>query len=242
MKVGGDLLEYYGYGNNPTDEWRGRPVLTDQEFEAGGAAAAKGLAKHSWRELGGTALYDPARNELIKTKTPVEEILRSFPGNILGTFLKISDQGIADRLRDVRQDVRQQKAVGTLDVQSRIQKSINAAVKAKGQPDRGDMRTLFLELRREGKLSKDTSETEFQKRYFRWAARVPGNPYVEGIINAQSNAEKERLLMEYRKILSPVEYQEVLGELLRARTQSRESLKKVERQSRRSEPQVQPGR
>jgi hypothetical protein len=242
LKVGGDLLDYYGYGNNPTDEWRGRPVLTDLEFEAGGTAAASGLAKHSWRELGGTVLYDPARNELVKTKTPVEEILRSFPGNILGAFLKISDQGIADRLRDVRQEVRQEKAAGTLDVQGRIQKSINAAVKAKGKPDRGDMRQLYRELRSEGKVSRDVSETEFQSRYFRWAARVPGNPYLEAIINAQSNTEKERLLMEYRKILSPAEYERLLGEMMRARTQSPSSFRKLERESRRNEPQVQPGR
>lgn len=241
LSVGLDMLDYYGYGNNPTDEWRGRPVIREKAFEAGGAEAAKDLAKHAWRELGGTVVYDPARNELITTKGPIEEILRSFPGNILGTFLKISDRGIADRLRDVSQEVRKEKASGGIDVPKRIQQSINAAVKSKGAPDRGDMRQLYLELRRDGKISRETSETEFQNRYFRWAARVPRNPYVEGIVNAQSNAEKERLLMEYRKILSPAEYQEVLGELLRARTQSPKSLKNVERDSQR-EPQVQPGR
>lgn len=242
LKVGGDLLQYYAFGNNPTDEWRGRPVLTDQEFEAGGLPAAQGLGKHVWRELGGTALYDPARNELVRTKSVPEEILRSFPGNILGTFLKISEQGIADRLRDVSKEVRKEKAGAAIDVTSRIQKSINAAVKAKGAPDQGDMRQLYRELRNQGKISRDVSEREFQNRYFRWAARVPANPYVEAMVNAQSNAEKERLLMEYRKILTPGEYQEVLGELLRARTQSPKSLKNVERQSRRNEPMVQPGR
>jgi hypothetical protein len=242
LSVASDLFQYYGLGNNPTDEYRGQAVLTDQEMAAGGTVAAKQLAKHAWRTMGGTVLYDPARNQLIRSQSAPEQLLRSFPANILGTFLKITDQGVADRLRDVSGEVRQEKAGQVLDVQDRIQKSINAAVKEKGAPDRGDVRQLWGELRGEGKIPRDQTEKEFSNRYMRWAARVPANPYVEAFINAQSNQEKERLLMEYRKILSPAEYDEVLGEMMRARTQSPKSFRAVERSSERNEPTVQPGR
>ena len=242
MQVGGDLLDYYGLGNNPTDEWRGRPIIRDLAFQAGGREAAKDLAKHSFKELGGSALYDIATSDLPRDRSVVEEVLRAFPFNVLGTFLKFSDAGIADRLRGVSQDVREKKAEGALDVQDRINRSIREAKKAHGQPDRSDSRRLFYELRNEGKIPRDTTEREFENRYNRFAARASSNPYIEAIINAQSNAEKEALLQEYRRTLSPQEYDQVLGALLGARTQSRQSLMNVERNSRRNEPQVQPGR
>ena len=241
LKVAYDLFQYYGLDINPMDEWRGRQVIGDLAFQAKGLPAAKDLAKHVWKELGGSVLYNPGTGELVRVKNFMEKILQTFPGTIVGTFLKISDQGIADRLRDVSGEVRREKASETLAINKRITSSINKANKEKGGPDRGDMMQVWGELRSEGKIPRSTTSKEFSNRYFRWGARAEGNPYVQAIVNAPSNREKEALLAEYRSMMTTAEYEQVVGEILRARTQSPQSFREVERESYR-EPQVQPGR
>jgi hypothetical protein len=99
----------------------------------------------------------------------------------------------------------------------------------------------WAKLRGEGLIPRETTRNEFSNRYFRWGARAEGNPYVQAIMNAPSNREKEALLQHYRKTMTAQEYDKVLGQVFEAQTQSPDSFRDVIRDSYR-EPQVQPGR
>jgi len=236
LKVAWRLYQYYGLGVNPTDEWRGRTIMPDRVFKAGGSGANIALGKQVWKDLGGSVLWNPSGFELNTDEGVWERISRHLPFNILGTFIKVSDQGIGDQLDQISKATTKETAKRQVDVQSRIIKSINAA---QGKPNRGDMRQLFLQLRHDQLLTPQTSEKEFETRYFSFATRAQANPYLNRIINATSNLEKERLLTEYRKMLTPQEYDDIINRLATSRAEP--SVRKVEKQSRR-EPSVQPVR
>jgi hypothetical protein len=80
LEVSSDLFQYYVRGINPLDEYRGRSVLPDQVFRAGGAEAHKSMAKYAWKNLGGTVLYNPSGNQLVTTdESGLEKALKTFP-------------------------------------------------------------------------------------------------------------------------------------------------------------------
>lgn len=110
-----DLGDYYLKGQNPVDSFRGQQVLQDREFLAGGADAHWAMAKHTWRTLGGSTIYDPPRDELERRESAFEKITRTFPGSILGTFVKTSDRGISEKIEKDLTEYRKTNARISLD-------------------------------------------------------------------------------------------------------------------------------
>lgn len=231
-----DIAQYYAYGNNPTDSWRGLPVIRDKAFEAGGWEATKDLGKHVWRQLGGSVIYDPARNELVQVESRGEKALKTFPLNVLGTFAKVSDQGISEQLQAVTTKERQAEASRSLEVTRRIERSINAAG---GRPNRGDASELYWQLREEGKLTQGESRKEFEQRYFSRAVRASEDPYVRKFIEARTTQERAELLKKYRETLGDDRYQAVLEQIMQSQAKSPKSLRQAERRSY-QEPRVTP--
>jgi len=213
LEVSSDLFQYYVRGINPLDEYRGRSVLPDQVFRAGGAEAHKSMGKYAWRNLGGTVLYNPSGNQLVTDESTLEKALKIFPLNTLGTFLKISDQGILERLEDVRSEVTQKRAGRVIDVQQRMRGSIRAAG---GKPTGQGAMQLFMDLRKENGLRPGTTLREFTSRYQRQAGKSVGNPYAEAIARASSSDERAALLDHDRRNLKPEEYRAVLQQIQKA--------------------------
>jgi hypothetical protein len=210
LEVGSDLFQYYVKGINPLDEYRGRSVLPDQVFRAGGAEAHKTMAKYAWKNLGGTVLYNPSGNQLVTDESALEKALKTFPLNTLGTFLKISDQGVSERLEDVRSEVTQKRAGQVIDVQQRMRGSIRAAG---GRSTAQGLMQLFMDLRKENALQPGTTLREFISRYQRQAGKSAGNPYVEAIARASGNDERAALLNHYRRNLKTEEYRAVVQQI-----------------------------
>jgi hypothetical protein len=84
-----NFLRYKIQGNIPYDEYRGRLIFPDWLPED---EADKAFWRHQWQTMGGSILYDPYHG-IKDFDTPLEEALNVFPGNILGTFLRITDYG-----------------------------------------------------------------------------------------------------------------------------------------------------
>jgi len=122
IEVGLRLGDYYLRGHNPTDSYRGRYLLSDRVFEVGGLEAAEQLGKYAWKNLGLSVLYNPTYDDIKRERTVVEEVLRTFPGNVLGTFLKISDQGILEQGREKFHELRKEKAKASLALDKELMK------------------------------------------------------------------------------------------------------------------------
>lgn len=97
LNVAAYTREYYFQGKNPVDNYRGRPIISDKAYRVGGLAAAKELGKAAWREIGGATFYNPKYDNLERERSGVEEFLNSFGGNVIGSFIKMSDRGIQEK-------------------------------------------------------------------------------------------------------------------------------------------------
>jgi hypothetical protein len=108
--VGWDILNYYLQGHNPVDTWRGIPVLSRQEYEAGGKFAAAALGKYAYNELGGPIVYRMANSYERLNDDAISRALRAAPLNVFGSFIKITDQGYREDIRDIQQQITRKKA------------------------------------------------------------------------------------------------------------------------------------
>jgi hypothetical protein len=73
-------------------------VLSDEAMAKGGLTAAKELGKEVWRSSGGSTFYKPSRDDIKRERTITEEALSTFPLNALGSFIKISDRGLSEKI------------------------------------------------------------------------------------------------------------------------------------------------
>ena len=65
-------------------------------------------------------LYNPEYGQIELHRSNTEKLLRSFPGNILGTFYKISDQGMYEQAMFRLKEDRKIKAKESLEVDKTI--------------------------------------------------------------------------------------------------------------------------
>ncbi len=105
-----DLIQYYARGQMPIDGFRGRQILSRDEYAAGGMAAAKRMFMHTWDEVGLGTIYRFSDEIYSLGKSDWERALSTGPGQLLGTFLKISDRGIGERAMDKIMKIRKGEA------------------------------------------------------------------------------------------------------------------------------------
>ena len=215
LTVAVDFIKYM-QGKNPYDDFRGDNLIDDKTFKAGGWRSHKEMAKHTWRELGGSVIYKFQKGEDVeKVKSELEKTLGFPPGNILGRFLKISDTGVREELREVTEKAAKKTAQRQLAVKDRIIESIDLATKEGRKATVSEMISTYRDLIRNDLIDPTaTSPMQFRHTYNRYAGRVEKNAYIDAVINAATNDEKAALLRTYKKKFSAEEYKEIARHLL----------------------------
>lgn len=213
IQVASDLFTYYAKGQNPTDDYRGAPIIPRKAFTAGRWDAHQVMIKHAWKNLGGSVIYNPGDYSDRNTE-PIEKLLK-MPGlNVLGSFLKISDKGEMDAYYEEKDIQDREKARRSLQIEKRVIES----VKAKGDkmPTRADMIKLYHELRKEKLIPKDESIAQFRtRRYLRYAAKAIPDQDIRMILRASSNAEREALLKTKKQDMTRLQYTRLRNDLRR---------------------------
>jgi hypothetical protein len=221
-----DLLSFYT-GRNPYDSFRGQGAIPKRIWDAGGKSTIfspdpaerwaawqndKAFAKYLMKEAGGQILFKFDSSDPVKVQATVDKVLAVpvLGTNILGRFIKVSEQGTTERLRDVTGDIRMKKHQASLFVERAIQDSIEA----NPNPRPGDIDMAYISVvgNKTYAAMLDTGEKdaagkrilrppmerkEFAKLYMKWANRAHGTAYVRALINAQSNEEKNAIIRDY---------------------------------------------
>ncbi len=211
ITVGSNLAQYYIRGKLPYDDYTGQPIMPERVYRAGGARANEAMAKHTWNELGGGAIYKFKGEDVEKIQDEMESLMKYPPGNILGRFLKVSNQGEREDLREITKDVRKEEARRQLAVRDRIIESINDA---QGKPKASDAVRLYRKLAKEKLIPYDRSIGQFRAMYNRYASRTEDSPKVDAIINAYSNKEKAALVKHYRETMSKKDFNRIKRQLV----------------------------
>ena len=166
-------FDYFALGKSPVDGWTGETILTEQEKEAGGLYAAKRLARHTWDQIGGPVVYEPAWGRLETDRGPWEEFLSIMPGKVLGTFVKISDRGIAESIYEKIDQVRKQKAIESLEKKQAYIKLANGELKSLDE--------IALILTDDPAIQ--------QQKLIRLLTQKSGNVYAKALANSNTKAE-----------------------------------------------------
>jgi len=123
----GLMWQQYMSGRNPYDAFRGRNILSDTEFEARDRRAVVKLLKRSANMAGSGIIYRFDTNDPTEIKTKLEEVL-DLPilDNLLGRWIKISDFGIRQKIREAKQKPRTENARRLLDAKDLIKRFTEA--------------------------------------------------------------------------------------------------------------------
>jgi rubrerythrin len=108
----------YAMDVNPQDWYRGQNIVNRKEWDAGEPYRLMEMSKNTWNSVGGGLLYKFNKGQDPKG---VWEQISSLPGlNILGSFLKESNQGLKEEYYKAAQEAKQSSALKSMDKDERI--------------------------------------------------------------------------------------------------------------------------
>lgn len=180
-----DTVQYL-FGKNPYDWFRGGYVIPEHVMEAGGVRAHKEFLKHFARGAGANVLYRFPYDDIDRVKSEAEKILdMPVASNIIGRFIKVSDVGVKEKLREPLPEIRRQNARDILAAKDVLTKIVNE-------------KKLTIEdieaLRKKPDIITDNMAKLLTKKY--------GNAFIEVYLSARSNEEKLAIInrmMELRE-------------------------------------------
>lgn len=212
-------------GQNPYDYFRGRNVLSDQEYRAGGAQASQKFAFWMFEELGGGIFVKPYSNSLTppKDKTTTERIL-SMPvlSNIFNRFLKVSDYGQTELIRDVLNREKTSEAREQLARNEVVEKYVS---KAFGKTP-AQQHQLALKMVEEALGHKPANPDErktantLTDKFEKLVLRGKADPRVNALLSATSNDQKAALVDTYQKQMDSADFAELKTFLIKNRVVS----------------------
>lgn len=190
-------------GRNPYDDYRGRLIIDDYTWKAGGWPKISKMVQWTLNEagLGAFKTYDDA------SKSTTEAIIEKIP--VLKFMLKTSDYGLKERLSVIEGKIEKDRAKEILKKNGIINDYVK---KAKAIDSKSEMKKLEKEMieKIHGKKPEDKAEVNRDIKKLRIQTQKGENPYVDALIYANTNDEKKALLEQYQNELSTEEYNEVV--------------------------------
>jgi hypothetical protein len=194
-------------GQNPYDAFRSRNLFTQQEMEAGGPRNWKKFLGWEFQQLGGSTYFGNFFSDKRPEDKTVGQTILDAPlsSNTLGRWLKVSDYGLTESLREVKAEVRGEKARKSQDERDEVNDAIRAYMRDVPPPLRegGNGMGKRMALARQivdkvypemSRPDKSKKTMEVQKKIKLGAVRGSADPLVEEVMSAQSNAEKRALI------------------------------------------------
>lgn len=190
-------------GRNPYDDYRGRLIIDDYTWKAGGWPKISKMVQWTLNEAGLSAFktYDDA------SKSTTEAIIEKIP--VLKFMIKTSDYGLKERLSVIEGKIKKDRAKVILKKNEIINDYVK---KAKATDSKSEMKKLEKEMieKIHGKKPEDKAEVNRDIKKLRIQTQKGENPYVDALIYANTNDEKVALLRQYQGELSTSEYNEVV--------------------------------
>jgi len=177
----------YACGKNPYDAFRSRYVIPEQIMLAGGKRAHKIFARWLSDQAGLSVIHRFGSDRPEQIKTDLEKIL-GWPivSNIVGRFIKVTDLGLQETLREAKLEVKSIMAEISLTAGEGLEKLLEGEM-----PSKEEVQAL---------ASKANSLPDAALKLLAWKYN---HTYVQALLSSQSNAEKavviERMVRDYEQ-------------------------------------------
>lgn len=199
-------------GQNPYDSFRGRPVLTEREYKAGGTIALKKFLLWQFQQLGGNVFVKFYAGEQTPTvKSKGEEFL-GYPivSNVVGRFIKISDYGQIEKARDVVERIEGENARKSIledrVINDYVGKYQDGEKNQEKQNELGDALVREILGHEPEDKEEDTKRNALLKKFDIAIQRGFADPTVTIMINATTNKAKIELLQMYKDTMTEEQY------------------------------------
>ena len=202
----------YLTGKNPYDAFRGRTLIDDTTFQAGGTAGLKKMVQWTANTFGLSQFttYDPSRNDTVETAVQI------LPG--INRILKISDYGLTEKSKEVQSKEDAIRAREILKEKEVISKYVNQNKVAYKEGD-VDIYDIGDQVVREV-LGHDPETDEEFTRDKSMRTRLQRSMIIgsydarfDSVIYATSNRSKISLLKQYQEEMTPEAFGEFMGTL-----------------------------
>lgn len=218
-----DNWTQYLSGKNPYDKFRGRYVVPDKVFEAGGVPVLKKMAQWSFNQAGFSQFttYDDRRDSTF------EAVLKATPGlNAVTRVLKVSDYGLAEKMRELNKQEKKESAKLMVKRQELFDKylkgydinDLDRILDEGANIVSNDVNKKLSQITREVYGDYDKEDRKLvQKDFLKYIIREQNNPYMEALTSATSNDAKLMILEEAHSSMSYAEYRSFLEKAYKAK-------------------------
>ena len=207
-------------GNNPYDSFRKRNVLTDLEFLAGGSVANEAMLKYTWEQLGGGIIHRFSTSPAGEVG-PIEKLTQKtfVLSNIIGRFIRVSNYGETEKLKEIKGVVQQEEARQQLADKDAVNKGVRDAIEA-GATTPAERKPYQDQVLIDvfGKKVPDPEDlaraNNLMKNFRLGIVRGTNDPAIAVLIGATSNAQKIAIMKSLRGTMPLDEYTKFAKEAL----------------------------
>lgn len=197
-------------GRNPYDNFRARPVFTDEEWKARDWGTVKKFIGYEFQNIGGGIVWKfyPGEDRPKRKSTGQRILELPVVSNVVGRFIRISSYGDVERMRTAQGRVEREEA----RQRRREREAVHEAIKAGAT----DAKTAAADVAR--KLYGDDAETIQDRKpslttmLKTGLARQENDPVIDAVLAATSNRQKIAILETARRGMSDQAFQSWLAE------------------------------
>ncbi len=212
-------------GKNPYDNYRGRPVVDDITWKAGGLPMYMKMIKWTTNELG----FSQFTTYSDETDTTLDYLLKNIP--LVNRAIKSTDYGMKESEQVIKKELDKQAAQRVLK-----ERKILADYIKRGKENPESVDRLKKELVREVVGDKILTEadrrrrTNTLKKFKIGLIKGEVSQEMDSLIEATTNDEKVELMKLYKKSLTPEQYDDLLNTARKNKVISDEALKRIRRE------------
>lgn len=204
--IAGGWLNYV-QGRNPYDSYRGRLVIDDTTWKAGGLPAFMKMMQWTTNELGLSQFTTYSD----QTNTTLDMILQYTP--IINRAIKSTDYGLKEQEAVLQQGIDKQNAQQTLKSRELLNKYIKKGKEAATANEARALRDQFVKEVLGNPPYKDAEKTKaenLKKKFTIGVVKGTMSRELDSMIDANTNDFKVSLLQLYRQTLSQERYNDLI--------------------------------
>jgi len=206
-------------GANPYDFFRGRNVLTDDQYKAGGWDSISPFLGWQWEQLGGGIFMKFYSNGVPPAQKTAGEKILAMPlvSNIVGRWIRVSDYGLREKYRAQLRPLEQEAARRRLKEKEVVNKYVekfnedkNGALKLKEYHHQIVTELLGHEPENKDELA---DANRLVKKFKLARTKSLSDPRLTALLDAPTNDEKKVLLKAFKSDMNPEKFKELMQKI-----------------------------
>lgn len=207
-------------GQNPYDTFRGREIIPDDEFKAGGIYALVPFLKYQFQSVGGSILFGASVLENSpKGNTSVLENVINAPivSNVLRRLVRVSNYGQSELNRAAAKEEARKQAIQRIEDKNLVDDAVRSVIQNGSDKNETQRELVKRMLEISGKSPDTESRVKRVQNQFNLAV-IKGNndPNITSLMYAATNGEKAAILKRLEADMEPGQFDSLLKEAIKS--------------------------